>query len=417
MSMRAVVASVCGLVILAGCGSAARSGSTPATDYRLYEAAQTQNSQLIAVIGARSQSTERRLPLGTVSPDGKHLYAPTSTSLQDIDPQTGSVMHILDLGGGWQLPPATAGGVPGGLSQNGQWLVLESLDWNHSGPLTSSMLVVDTSYAKAANTIVLDGRFRFDAISNDGQRMYLIEYVTDQDYKVRVYDVGGGFLDPNVVVDKFDPTESMAGVRLSGVPSSDGQWLYSVYVRENKGAFVHALSLEGSVSFCIDLPGSGYSSNLQEFGWSLALSPDGSHLYAVNGQMGVVADIRTDSNSVVRTAHITANEPTASHLIQDVQAKEFGPNGAVASADGRTLVMAGSTGVVWVDTATLKVRSRQLTSWTVWSLASSPDGKMVYALSDAGKIAELWLNDAGLAATFDPAAGYPMALIRVESVA
>jgi hypothetical protein len=67
----------------------------------------------------------------------------------------------------------------------------------------------------------------------------------------------------------------MAGSRLSGIASRDGQWLYSVYVRPDKSAFVHALSLEDPFALCIDLPGSGYSSNPDEFHWSLAVNAAG----------------------------------------------------------------------------------------------------------------------------------------------
>ena len=105
---------------------------------------------------------------------------------------------------------------------------------------------------------------------------------------------------------------------------------------------------------------------------------------------------------------------TASRFVQDVAAKEMGPHGAVVSRDGATLVIAGQTGLIWIDTGTLRVRSHQLTNWSVWSLAGSPDGNRIYAVSDAGTIAELSM-DGRVAATFDPAEGSPMGLLRVEA--
>ena len=56
------------------------------------------------------------------------------------------------------------------------------------------------------------------------------------------------------------------------------------------------------------------------------------------------------------------------------------------SHDGKTLVTAGTKGLVWIDTSSMKVRSRVLADWSVWSLAASPDGAMVYAVNDTGKI-------------------------------
>jgi len=98
-----------------------------------------------------------------------------------------------------------------------------------------------------------------------------------------------------------------------------------------------------------------------------------------------------------------------------VEAKELGANGAVLSHDGATLVATGATGMIWIDTATLHMRSSQLMNWTVWSLVGSPDGSRVYALNDAGAIAELSMSDGRMAGTFNPAVGSPIGLLRVEA--
>lgn len=413
--MRRVLLTLCGLALLAGCGRVPP-GPLAAGDFRIYEAASTSSSQLVAVISSRSQSTESRLPLGTLSPDGNHLYSVKSNSLQDIDPYTGAIVRTLQVPGSFSLPPATLGGIPGGLSQNGLWLVLQT-----SGDRTSShMLVIDTTQLKVVTRADLDGYFEFDAISNDGLRIYVIEYTnpTQGYYRVRVYEVDAGQLGPYTVIDKGNNgvPEPMTGVRLSGVFSPDGQWLYSVYARQNSGAFVHALNLGAPYAYCLDLPDSG--SPADAFHWSLALTADGKHLYAANGAMGTVTQIDNLDNynpSILRTVHIGIAGPTASTLVQNVDAKELGANGAVVSHDGATLVTTGSTGLIWIDTSTLHMRSQQLQKWTVWSLVGSPDGSRVYALNDAGAIAELSMADGSTAMTFDPASGSPIGLLRVEA--
>jgi DNA-binding beta-propeller fold protein YncE len=230
--------------------------------------------------------------------------------------------------------------------------------------------------------------------------------------------VAAGQLGAYTVIDKGGngTPDPMSGVRLSGVFSPDGQWLYSVYARQGSGAFVHALNLTMPFAFCLDLPDSG--SPTDAFHWSLALTPDGKHLYAANGAMGSVTQIDNLDGynpSIVRTKQIGPAAATASMLVQNVDAKELGANGAVLSPDGHTLVTTGSNGLIWIDTATLRARSRQLTNWNVWSLVGSPDGSRVYALSDAGRIAELSMADGRLASTFDPAAGSPIGLLRVEA--
>jgi hypothetical protein len=417
-NMRAVLVALGLMVLAAGCG---RAGIGPPTgDYKLYEAAFTSSSEQVSVIDSRSHSIERSLPLGTTSPDGSHLYMVKSNALEDINPRTGATLHTLQLPGYFQLPPLTESGIPGGLSQNGRWLVLEAFDRSASGPPTGlHMLIVDTTYVWKPLAIDLQGWFEFDAISNDAQSVYVIEYTNaqDQTYRVRVYEVTAGRLGPYTVVDKGGSSEPMAGVRLSAVPAPDGQWLYSVYARRDGGAFVHALNLTQPYAFCLDLPSSGSLSGTDAFQWSLALSLDGRHLYAANGAIGVVTQIDNLDGynpTVVRTSHIGVTSSSASPVVQHTTPWP-GPSGAVLSRDGGTLIMVGSSGVAWVDTASLKVLSRQLTKWTVWSISASPDGKVVYAVSDASQIAELWMTDRSVAATFGGAPGQPLALIRVEA--
>jgi hypothetical protein len=413
--MRRLFLAICGLALVAGCGTVPPAALS-AGNFRLYEAASTKSSQLIAVINPSSHATESRLPLGALSLDGKHLYTVSSDTLQDIDPHSGAVVRTLKLPSLFSLPPATLGGIPGGLSQNGRWLVLKT-----GGPEGSShMLMVDTSQFKVATHIDLDGYFEFDAIDNTGQRLYLIEYtnITQGYYRVRVYEVAAGQLGSYTVIDKGGngTPDPMSGVRLSGIFSPDGQWLYSVYARQGSGAFVHALNLTMPFAFCLDLPDSG--SPTDAFHWSLALTADGKHLYAANGAMGSVTQIDNLDGynpSIVRTKQVGVPGATAGALVQNVEAKELGANGAVLSRDGATLVTTGASGLVWIDTATLRARSTELTSWTVWSLLASPDGSRVYTLNDAGAIAELSMSDGTMGATFDPAIGSPIGLLRVEA--
>lgn len=426
-SMRRVLIAVGALVLVAGCGGTETSSGPPATNsrplaplsggsFRLYEAASTKSGQLVAVINSSSKATELRLPQGALSPDGKHLYSVSSNTLQDIDPHSGATVRTLQLPGDFQLPKATLGGIPGGLSQNGQWLVLQT----RSAQTSSHLLLIGTAQLKVTNRIDLKGYFEFDAIDNTGTRLYLIEYtnVTQGYYRVRVYEIAAGQLGAYTVVDKGGngTPDPMTGVRLSGVFSPDGQWLYSVYARQNSGAFVHALNLNQPFAFCLDLPNSGSSTDA--FRWSLALTGDGKHLYAANGAMGSITQIDNLDGynpSIVRTKQIAAAGATANALVQNVEAKELGANGAVLSHDGATLVTTGSSGLIWIDTSTLHVRSQQLRTWTVWSLVGNPDGSLVYALSDAGVIAELSMSDGRTGATFDPAVGSPIGLLRAEA--
>jgi hypothetical protein len=293
---------------------------------------------MVALIDTRSRAAHDRLPLGTPSADWKHYYTVSSGNLLDIDPETGATLSRVTLPGDYQLPAATNSGIPGGLSPNGAWLVLQRFDGS-----ASHLLVVDTAQASAPRRIDLPGRFQFDAINNTGERVYLIQYIGGGDYHVRFYEMSAGALNPNFVVDKNEGGDAMSGLKLSGVASNDGSWLFSVYARAHAGAFIHALNLDGPFALCLDLPGTGYADGSNaSLDWSLAMSPDGTRLYAVNAAMGVVTEIVTSTPAVGRTVHFAA--PSL-----------VGPGGAVVSADNKTLAIAGSTGVVWLDTGTLTV--------------------------------------------------------------
>jgi DNA-binding beta-propeller fold protein YncE len=207
----------------------------------------------------------------------------------------------------------------------------------------------------------------------------------------------------------------MVGQRLSGVAAVEGHWLLSMYVRQHDVPFIHALGLDGAFAFCVDLPGAGYTSDPAQFNWSIALSPDGKSLYAANTATGAVAEIDTQQPQVTRTAHISVSGPSALFPIETVQAKELGSNAAVVSPDGKALVVGGTGGVVWIDTATMQVRSQALTEWRIWSLGLSPDGRNLYAVNDAGSIAEISMASASVITRFDPTGGQPVALMRVAA--
>ncbi|HET7465029.1 MAG TPA: hypothetical protein VFL29_00035 [Candidatus Dormibacteraeota bacterium] len=403
-AMRMRILIVLAVLMVSACGRVSQ--AAPGSGYRLYEAAARQDAPIVALIDTRSHEAQSRLPLGVPSPDWTRYYAASSSSLLVLDPQTGVTQARIPLRGDYLLPPVTNSGMLGGLSHNGRWLVLERFDRQAQNTARAShFLVFDTSTMNVRRSIDLDGYFQFDAISNDGERMFLIQFINGTDYHVRDFSVSGGVLDPSFVIDKYDGDAAMNGLKLSGLASPDGAWLYSVYARAHKGAFIHALFLDGTLAFCLDLPGKGFDDgDSSSLAWSLALSPGGNRLYAVNPVLGVVTEVITsNSPEVARTAY--AGEP--SHVW---------PAGAVMSADGQTLVMAGPAGITWLDTIALKPKGQALTAWTVRSLALSPDGATLYALNDAGEVAELSMAGHSVTTTFDPSIAHPIALMRVEAL-
>jgi hypothetical protein len=414
--MRNVISVVCALVLVAACGRVP-GGPITASDYKLYEAVSDRNQ--IAVIDSQSHAIERWMPFGVPSSDWKHLYSVTNTTLSDLDPSTGTLIHSMKLPGSYELPRVTLSGLPGGLSQNGQWIVAASLDQGPNNyPLTSHFVLVNTAFNSVLRRIDMPGHFEFDAISNDGGRLYLIEHADPGSYRVRLYEVGAQRLNPQVVIDKTNPTESMSGLKLSGIPSQDGGILYSIYVRPTDTPFIHALDLSQPFASCIDLPGKGYQSDYNALHWSIAMSRDGSRLYAANAAAGLVSEVNLIGNGspgVSRSVNIDTGKSVASIFAQEVQAKEVGANAAVISADGRTLVTAGSAGIVFIDTHGLRVTTHALTDQTVWSLALSQDGKVLYVLGENGTFTEVSMDTRKVGSTFNPSAGSPLELMRMAA--
>lgn len=406
-----IMAAVCLAFALVGCGAVQRATQRATGDDTLFYA----SYQRIAVIDARSHLLRRSLNLGVPAPDWTHLYSAYGGSLIDTDPATGSTLGTMQLPARYQLPDRGVSGVPGGLSDNGKWLALEAWDTSTSPPSGTHLLVVPT-LGGTPTGVDLQGWWQFDAISDDGQRLYLLEYLGSNAYRVRQYLVDQHRLDPQVIVDKTNPRESMAGVRLASVGSADGQFEYTIYARQNEGAFIHALRLDGTpISFCLDLPGPGYATTVDAFHWSLAMNADGTNLYAVNAAIGAAVKVAIghDQPPTIERAVRFSPAKALSTLARDVQAKEFGANALVITPDGRTLIAGGNDGAVWLDASTLSVRRHELPGWTVWSLGISPDGARVYAVRDNGSIAELDATSGALLAEFNPGLEQPMALLRV----
>lgn len=414
--MRGLVTVVSAIVLVAACGRAP-GGPLTANDYKVYEAVSDRNQ--IAVIDSHTHAIERWMQLGVPSSDWKHLYSVAGSSLGDVDPATGALIHSIELPGNYELPLVTLSGMPGGLSQNGAWIAVESFNRAPGeSPTMSHFLVVSTSFNLAPKRIDLRGHFEFDAISNDGYRLYLIEYGSAGSYRVRLYDVGAQQMNPQVVVDKTNPTESMSGLKLSGIPTQDGDFLYSIYARPTDTPFIHALNLTGPFASCIDVPGKGYQSDYNALHWSIAMSPDGTKLYAANAAMGFLTEVvvaGTVPTGTTRSVKIDSGKSASSFFAQDVEAKELGSNAAVVSADGKTLVTAGSAGIVFIDTRGLRVTGHALTDQTVWSLALSPDRKVLYVLNVNGTFTEVSMDTRKVGATFNPSAGNPLELMRVAA--
>jgi YVTN family beta-propeller protein len=329
------------------------------------------------------------------------LDGASPSTLRWVDAKTGRTMTQVALAGSFRFADERELG-PTGLSPNGRWLVLVG-----EAGASSSFAVIDTALVKLAAVAQIPGPFSYDAISDDGTSLYLIERITPQaarelgvntayGYRVRAYDVPTAKLSETLVVDvklasqtTGDNAETrvdgiMNGIYQSSVPSRDGLWNFSFYYNPNRGPFIHVLHLNSRSAFCIlDLPlvSGGYEKRL---GWSLALTPSGKTLYAVNGALGIVSSIDATTLKVTRTVTI-AGLPSAA-----ATAPSFSSSARVAQ-DARKLWFAAARGVALVDTSDFGLRGLLLPDRVVTSISLSPDGHRLYALSDDGTV---WMLDA-----------------------
>jgi len=378
-------------ILLTSCGTAG--GASPAAvdgaGYRLYAVDMQVQSAPISVLDAASGRLERTLPLGTPSPDWSHLYAlahdKQRTSLRLVESHTGKVVSQISFDGWFDLPPSNAIGQSGGLSPNGQWLVLQSSAQRNQ----TSFMLVPTSFTQRPRRISIEGDFAFDAISNDGTRLYLVESLAASQpghYRVRLYDVETGELNPHIVIDKREiESGSMTGTRIAGLFGADGRWQYSLYINEHKGAFIHALSLDGPFAWCIDLPSGG--TQYEQMMWSLALSPDGGALYAVNPALGKVARINIaadgPSNELSQTSSFTpvGQALRTPGLFTDAVAKGVQIGSATVTHDGKMLIATVDTGTVAIELAGLKLAKTLFSDEGVESVVVSDDGAALFESS------------------------------------
>jgi len=371
MKLRALVL----LVLITACGEAATTAS-PTGPAIVYVAGSHGVTPGVFGLDTATGQVTVDMPVAVPAPDWKRLYAVSGTSLQFLD-AAGRLLAAIDLPSGYALPQTTFDGRPGGLSQDGHWLVLQQ----SGGPLKSSFLLVNTAAREITHRVNFDGWYEFDAIDNSGTRLYLIHHFADQPgrYEVAKYSFPTGEMQ-SPIIEKTGKLRVMQGNRVSTLPDPNGHWQYSLYRGGAEGAFIHALSLDldYGTAWCVDLPGGG--SLDQQLAWSITLSPDGKRLYAVNPVL--------DQALWYNVAGVSPGQPPAlfrqSRLSEANQA--YGIGASALSPDLKRLLVAGSAGVLVLDADHLNVVERWAGSHAFRSLAFSADGASVFGLDRFGLV-------------------------------
>jgi hypothetical protein len=188
----------------------------------------------------------------------RYVALPThgGTAVAQIDRATGEVNGYASLRGGWGIPQVAFDGSTAGISAGGGTLVLGQMGQPFYRA-RSRFALVNPVKMRLQRIVTLRGAFFFDAVSPDGQTMYLIQLPASGSllrYAVRAYDLRHDRLLPDPVVDKTEPDERMAGMPMARATSADGVWAYTLYYKPGGRLFIHALNTQAGVARCIDLP-------------------------------------------------------------------------------------------------------------------------------------------------------------------
>lgn len=203
-----------------------------------------------------------------------------------------------------------------------------------------------------------------------------------------------------------EPQADMPGQARTQVRAPDGSALYTLYTvdaghghhEETEHAFVHVLDLESKYAHCIDLP-QPFGSAPNELA-ALAITPDGSHLFAVDRAAGAVASIDLHDLTVTQSAPLKAM-PDAGSV-----------TAAVGSAD--RLFIGTNTQLTTIDTRDLhEIATRSVTA-TITALYESPvSGRLYVAASgsvavygaDAKRLRVIDVLDLGSIISIGPGSG------------
>lgn len=229
---------------------------------------------------------------GVLSADGSTRYVAVTTTdgtvVQAIRTRDGSVRAFGTLAGSFGIPLLATDGTTGGLSRDGQTLVLaQQVQGGPTLPTVSHFVAYDPKRLDLPRKILLRGAFTFDALSPDGKRMYLIQHLSAQDisrYVVRAYDLQRERLLPGRVADRTQKDWVMQGYPVTRATTDDGRWAYTLYQNPGGTPFIHALDTVRGVAHCVGIP---WQSNDQAALWNVRLTPDaGGTSVAVHWRSG-----------------------------------------------------------------------------------------------------------------------------------
>jgi hypothetical protein len=351
---------------------------------------------------------EFTLPVGAPRPGwGRIVSAATDgdrTVVRDEIVQPGFGGPELAIDGQWRLPSVGDGALPAGVSAAGSTIFLDEADAAATAATTRFAIVEHTFGGKPSTSgeadlrlvrvVELAGRFAFDALSSDGRILYVVQHLdaaAGGHYQVRAVDLPAGSLRPDVIVDKANPDEWMAGYPIAQVRRADGVVMTLYDGPEHP--FIHALQSNEAWALCIDLP---VAAGAERSAWGLVADGEGRAVYAANGSSGLVVEVDPEEFAISRTATLHTTAAT-SIVLAKFGHSDIGPVGqrVVALPGGKGLLVGVGGGVAIVNGKDFREAGRVELGHPIVSIGTTPDGSIAFALTGDGRVVAFEPRPAG----------------------
>jgi hypothetical protein len=353
-----------------------------------------QTSLVVRKVG--SGELVRTLPDGLLMPDGVTLLmvdgGGVSTVVKKIDRRTGATATARTIEGSWQLYR----GFPSfmGASADGTHVALFGSSYNYtdaSGAWTARTTfgILDLATGHI-DPIELNGRFAFQALSNDGLVAYLTDY-TSQPSRPRAYDVAKRALvevqGDSLPTADFTQATYVGQFALELFTSTESVQVRPDVIQVTPVAKLARIDLVSRTVRSLRLPVERVPTGEDVFAWFVVPSRDAKSAYVVNPMAGVVHEVDVTSLQIRRSASLSDKQSERSlldralalvHAVADAKLGFF--TGAALSPDGSALYVLGSNGIWSIDIGAFK--AKLLTRDGAYeTLRVSPDGQRLYVLS------------------------------------
>jgi hypothetical protein len=312
----------------------------------------------LAAYGSQDGRERFSLPAGILSANGSRFLAARRTHAR-------TTYRLYDARNGRPLQTWARPGRAeiAGLSANGRVAAL--LHWSRRA---TRIELVSAAHGVSIDSVTLRGSFDVDAVSNDGRRLFLVEWLRSGGYLIRGYDVAQRRLLARPLT---EDGETMDGTAWDSVASRDGHRVLTLYLRANGDVEVHTLELVRQKAVCIDLPRGAVPAEWQ---YGLALTRNGRTLFATNPALGIVARIDLRTRRVVRLVRFT----------RDRDAINYASSVAAVSRDGAALAFSAGDELYVYDVAHARVRGPYPAGDRITGLAFGARGARLLALRASG---------------------------------